>query len=329
MRISDVAKILGVSTATISRVINRQSGVSEEVRRAIQEKLDEIGYHPNLLGRNLRRSSTKMILVFFPTLSNSFYAEVINAMQVEAAKCGFILLVCEQHRYFNRYIDMVKNRLVDGAVIFYSNMPSEELTALASTFPIIQSCERVIGAETSYVGIDDEQAGFDAAKLLLENGHQKIVYVAGDAESEHRRYLGMRRAFSEMGASASNIKVAAIKRDEITNQISIPFKLLSEIMKEFGPTAFFCSSDMLALQSIQWLEHNGFPVPRAVSVLGFDDQDIAKYFRPEITTISQDKVTIGKKSIELLVKKIMDINSPNEQCIAEHHIIMRGTVAQL
>lgn len=321
----DVAKKANVSTASVSRVLNGQDGVSEETRKRIQKLIDEMNYQPNLLGRNLRRSATKLILAILPALSNPFYSDILATIEIQAAERGYMVMVCENNKYMMEYLNLVRTRLVDGAILFYSSMSAEEVTKLARQYPVIQCCEYVENAKAPVICIDDEMAGYDAAKHLLKYGHRRIAFVGSTAFSSELRYRGLCRALKEEGGNENDIVYLKIEDFHLLNGKWTP--TVAEIMSlEFPPTAFFCCSDEFAIQTIEWLEARQYRIPQDVSVIGFDDQPIARYFRPRLTTVAQNKEKLGQLSFELLLGKIASLHSPNRKIFVPHWLEERQTV---
>lgn len=329
MRISDIAKAANVSTATISRVINEKKGVSDAERERIKKIIEEYNYQPNLLGQTLRRATTNTLLAILPTLSNSFYSEILVAMEEEAVRNGYVLLICEQNRFFSLYLDRLKNKLVDGIVLFYSGMEAQQLSSLAQNFPIVQCCEIVPDSHTSTVSIDNRRAGADVADMLLAKGHRHFVFVCGNAVSEMQRHDGFLDAIEAFGLCEDNFAVIQAKRNPSSNVLTVTFENLQNCLQnENHPTAVFCTSDELAIQVIQYLERRGYRVPEDISVVGFDDQSIMRYFRPRLTTVGQDKESLGCSAIQALVAKINDIDSEDRHVAVHHWIEQRETVTE-
>ncbi|MBO5021389.1 MAG: LacI family DNA-binding transcriptional regulator [Clostridia bacterium] len=328
MKISDIAKIAGVSTATVSRVINEKEGVSAKERARVQEIIKKYDYQPNLLGQTLRNSSTNTILAIVPTLSNPFYSEILTAMANEAIEYGYALMICEQDKFLDFYIDRLRCRLVDGVVLFYSSMEAHEIDELAKKFPVVQCCEIIPNSNTSTVTIDNFQAGCDVAEMFIKNNHKRFGFVGGNAVSEQLRYEGFCEVVNKTVKNPNALIKIITKRDEHKNMLTIDFEnLKSALNVENAPTAFFCTSDELAMQLVQWLQRHHYSVPSEISVIGFDDQDITKYFRPQLTTVAQDKFEIGKNTVNVLMKKINDIESENINIISNHWIEYRETVS--
>lgn len=329
MRIADIAKAAKVSTATVSRVINGKKGVSDKERERVQAIIESFNYQPNLLGQTLRRSSTNTLLAIIPTLSNPFYSEILTAMEEEAVKNNYVLLICEQNRFLNLYLDRLKSKLIDGVILFYAFMDAQELNALAKNYPIVQCCEIIPDSNTPTVSIDNYQAGRDVAKLLWEKGHRCFAFVGGDAMSEALRYKGFCDTLLDYGLAEENISRIETERHPSSNILTVQSASFKSLLTgDNAPTAVFCSSDELAMQTVQWLERHHYNVPLDISVIGFDDQNIMKYFRPRLTTVAQDKAELGKSAVNALISKINSIDSDNEKIVVRHWIEQRETVTE-
>ena len=326
MRIADLAKIANVSTATVSRVLNKQDGVAKETRERIQELIDEMNYQPNLLGRNLRRSATKLVLTILPTFSNAFYSDILAAIETKAAERGYMVMTCENNKYMMEYLNLIRTRLVDGVILFYSSMTADEVSELAKQYSVVQCCEYVENAKAPIVCIDDEAAGYDAAKHLLKYGHRKIAFIGTTAFSSMLRYKGLCRALKEESGDEKDIAYLKIEDFHLLNEGWTP-AIADVLSLPSPPTAFLCCSDEYAVQAIEWLKERKYRVPEDISVMGFDDNPIVRYFHPKLTSIAQDKEELGKQAFELLYSRLSSGNGSDERIFVPHRLEERQTVA--
>lgn len=323
--IQEVAKMAGVSVATVSRVLNRSEAVSGATRDKVQAVIDQMGYQPNLLGRNLRRSETRMILVLLQNMSNSFYSKVVKGMEDVAHDNGYNVLICNTNTdksLENVYLDFLKNKLVDGVIFTSPAMEKEAFNELARRYPVVLCNEYKKGVEAPVITIDNEAAGYEAAKHLIKLGHKKIgMITVQTVGSSIARVNGYKRALREEGLD--------IREEYIVNQTYSYRGGMRGIKQLFGqddpPTAVFCISDIIAVGAIKELRKQGLSVPRDVAIVGFDNNSIAPMYEPSITTIAQPRYDIGKKTMEIMLQRIRGTGGNPSITTMEHELIIRDS----
>lgn len=325
--IKDVARVAGVSVATVSRVLNASENVRPETVEAVKRAIEELDYHPNFLGRTLRRLETMKILVMVPTISNQFYSRVIRGIQSVARQNGYhvMLGITESDPVGEQeYVEMARRKLVDGVIFLHATLSASEITELAKSCPAAFANECIPGAEVSAVSIDNLQAGYDAAEFLIRNGHRSIAFVsAGELYgSSSLRREGYCKALADAGIGV-NTKLFL---DE-----GLTFKAgrraAERLMKDISlPDAVFAVSDSAAIGLISTLEEKGIQVGKDISVMGFDNNQIAEYFIPALTTVSQPQFEIGQKAMELLIEKVHDLTGETKQIVLPHRLEIRDSV---
>ncbi|WP_105620052.1 LacI family DNA-binding transcriptional regulator [Vallitalea okinawensis] len=302
--IQDVAKKAGVSVATVSRVINNSTKVSEKSRVKVEAAIQELNYQPNLLGRNLRRSETKKILVLLPTLASGFYSKVIKGMDHVASDHGYKLMMSTTRMKKDKeegYLELLKTKLVDGVIFTRPVIGADELTQYSRQFPIVQCCEYVEGAKVSSVSINDELAGYEAVKYLIKSGHKRIAILTCSADISSRlRLKGYKKILTE-----NNIPI----REEYIKDTNYSFKTGIEVTKQLfdleePPTAIFTVSDSLAIGAMKSLYSINKTPGSDVAVIGFDNTEIAAMYHPTLSTVAQPRYELGRMAMELLISTI-------------------------
>lgn len=321
VRIKEVAEKAGVSVATVSRVLNQHSSVSEKTRRKIEEAINELNYRPSLLGRNLRTKESRLLLVIIPDISNPFYTEIINGIEETALKKGYNILLCNTDSNLEReemYFDLMKNRVADGAILMDQTIPTEKIAALASEYPIVQCSEYTEDERITYVSISNEAASYQAVKHLLQIGKKKIAFINSD---EQFLYARERRAGYERALTEYNIP---INSDLMRNTGGVSFEHGKQAMNSLlkhRPDAVFAVSDVLAIGALKEININSFSVPDDIAIIGFDKIDFSNMTNPPLTTISQPMYKMGATSAELLINKIR--GEEVENMILEHELVIR------
>jgi len=325
--IKDVARAAGVSVATVSRVLNTSENVRPETVESVKKAIEALNYHPNFLGRTLRRLETMKVLVMVPTISNQFYSRVIRGIQTIARQNGYhvMLGITESDSDAEReYVEMARRKLVDGVIFLYSSLSAEAINELSSCCPTVFANEYIPGTNVSAVSIDNRQAGYDAVKFLIKNGHRSIAFVSAGLlyGSSSERRTGYCAALQD----------AQIGIDEkLFIDEGLTFKAgkraAERLLKGTSlPDAAFAVSDSAAIGLISSLEENGVCVGKDISVMGFDNNQIAEYFIPALTTVSQPQMEIGQKVMELLIDKMHDLSGETEQIVLPHRLVIRNSV---
>lgn len=321
--IQEVAKQAGVSVATVSRVLNNSGAVSVNTRNKVQSVIDELNYQPNLLGRNLRRSETRMILVLLQNIANPFYSKVVKGMEDTAHENGYNVLICNTNTNIdleNVYLDFLRNKLVDGVIFACTAMGTKEFNKLAKQYPVVLCNEYAKDIKAPIVTIDNEVAGYDATSHLIKLGHRKIAMITvNNIGSSYDRMNGYKRALKD---ASLDIDEEYIVYQNFSYKGGIRgIKELFELKEP--PTAVFCISDLVAVGAIKELKRQGFKVPEDVAVVGFDNNSIAPMYEPSITTIAQPRYDIGKITMEIMLERIKGNVNSSHIVKLEHELIVR------
>lgn len=327
--IQEVAKKAGVSVATVSRVINNSPKVSSVTRDNVLKVIKQLNYQPNLLGRNLRRMQTKMILILLPTISNPFYSMIVKGIEDVAHENGFNVMLCNTNSDVKRekvYLELLKNKLADGVIFMAPELDKIELSCTGSNFPVVQCCEYKKGADVSHVSIDNEAAAYKAVNHLIEQGHERVGLISctNNFISTRQREKGYKRALMEAGLS---FETSMIKYGDYGFKSGIT--AMNEYFKDTRyPTAIFCISDSMAIGAIRAISKKGFDVPDDIAVIGFDDIKFASMSNPTLTTIAQPKYDLGRVTMELLMKQIHGVIREPEDIYIGHELIIRESTVK-
>lgn len=322
--IKDVAKEAGVSVATVSRVLNENGPVAEETKEKVLAAALKLDYRPNLLGRQLRRNETKIILVMLSSLANTFCSKVISGIEKAATQKGYNIMICatnDAKESENKYLDFVKNKLADGVIILNSTLTQAEMVLLSKTVPVVQCCEYIDTQTTPYVSIDNETAAFDTVSYLIQKGRRKIVFLGADNHfiSSHLRLSGYKKALEKHNIPLDE-NLLIFGNYGYRNGMYVTEKLL-EKTRDFD--AVFAISDRMAAGAITALQNHGISVPGEVEVIGFDNTDITYLFQPNITTVAQPQIKLGATAFDLMLKRIRGEKTKN--IILPHQLIFRNS----
>ena len=327
--IIEVAAMAGVSTATVSRVLSRPEQVSEATRLHVLEIVRQSGYAPNVAARSLRTLRAAKILLTVPDISNPFFASVIRGAEEAARDAGYSVVVGDTRHdpvVEDQYADMLSRREVDGLIFLGHRLPDSLAPLLAregAAAPIVNGCEYSPGLGVPSVHIDNAAAGAEAIDHLAGLGHRAIGVITGPEISpiSRDRLTGVRQAIDRHGLSTGLcVRVGDYSAGS-------GFALAGQLLAE-GVTALFCFSDEMALGALSAVDDAGLTCPGNVSVMGFDDLPLARYFRPALTTIAQPKGMIGRRTVELLVDILRGVDCPAEQVTLDHDLVVRSSTAR-
>lgn len=303
LTISQVAKIAGVSSATISRVLNDSPLVTEETKQRIRKIIDELDYHPNIVARSLRSSKSRLLLALVPNISNPFHAEIVHGINKVVYANDYNLLLCETNGMRVRedaFFSMLKQKTVDGVLAIDPAVSAENLTKYGASYPIIQCCEYKASVDLPYVGVDDEQGAFVAVSHLIETGCRRIVMVnaTGSLGFARLRRAGYLRALKEHGLPAEPDMLLNYDFGEDSGEVIAKRHLDAFRMAD----GVFFDYDVIAVGAQRALIEAGIRVPDDLSIVGFDGSDMTLICTPTLTTVAQPAYRIGMKSAEMLFK---------------------------
>ncbi|MGP4076893.1 LacI family DNA-binding transcriptional regulator [Halobacillus sp. K22] len=324
-KMSDVAKLAGVSTATVSRVLRNPETVTKTTKEKVLEAIEELKYQPNMLARHFRRSETNTILVVVPNIINTVFAEIVGGIEEEAAKNGYrVLLRNSNNEIDSEYgsIEHMKQRQVDGMIMLSPKLDEDTLLDISEKYPIVLATAHLDGTKIPVVSIDNVSSSKKATKHLLNLGHKRIAHISGPLYSliSKYRFKGYREAMKENGIE---FDTNLIREGEFTFESGYE-QTLKLLDQKFPPTAVFAASDEMAMGVINAAKHRGIKVPEELAVVGFDNIKFSAIFDPPLTTIAQPKFGMGKRAMEMLIKRFngesldqMEHTLPDELIIRE------------
>ncbi len=325
--IQDVARLAGVSTATVSRALAQPSRVTRTLRERVIGAVDELGYEPNVAARSLRTARSSRILVSVPDISNAFYFNVIRGAEEAARQAGYSIILGDTRNdpdVEDEYAAMLKTKEVDGLLFLGGRVPEtlRRMCAKATPAPIVNACELSPDLGVPGVHIDNEAAARDVLTYLVSLGHRRIGVLSGPLEI----LLCQERL---RGAQA----VAAEARLPPLAVLSGPFsvqtgeELAPQLLAATGCTALFCFSDEIAMGAIDALRRHGLRCPEDVSVVGFDDIRFARVFGPPLTTIRQPAARIGQEAVRILCEILAGNTAPVRSVMLPYDLVVRKSTA--
>lgn len=332
--IKDIAKQAGVSTATVSRVINDYPDVSEKTKEKILRIMKENNYRPNSTARSLSTSKSYTVGIFFTDhfntgLQHPFFREVIYGLEKTFGENGYDILYFTNRKWGDSfsYVEKCKDRHVDGVVLMGVPKSDPNLSnLLASDIPTVFIDLDLIGKNASYVISDNYRGGKLAVEHLYKLGHRKIGIIMGlnTTKTAHDRLLGYQKALKELGLKYNSKWIFEGNYSEEGG-----YRAMSKFLSlEKRPTAVFCQSDNMAIGAIKAVQEAGLKVPEDFSLVGFDDIELSRYVKPSLTTIKQDKIGMGNAAGELLLNMIESKSESHTPVVMPVELVERDSTAQ-
>ncbi len=299
--IRDVARLAGVSTATVSRALATPERVSAATRAQVMRVVADSGYAPNLLARSLRRHEAGAILVIVRDISNPFYPEIFRGVEGAARALGFNVLIGntdDEPARERDYLQLVRTRRADGMIVVTGRLPESWAETPERPIPTVIACEPIAGIDLPIVQIDNEAAACDMVRHLIGLGHRRIAHITGPLDQiiAQQRLDGWRRALREAGLPAGEDLI--MHGDfRLPSGVAAAKALLDRRPR---PTAIFAANDESAIGAVQAIHEAGLSVPGELSVAGFDDILFAASCYPPRTTIRQPRRALGEQAMILL-----------------------------
>lgn len=300
--IHDVAKLAGVSTATVSRVLSRSRGVQPESARKVLAAAEQLGYRYNAVARALRTNRSNTIGMLVPQISNPFFPALVEAVERRLSREGLELLLCDSQRDVDveaRRLRALVERQVDGIIIspydFTGSAPA--VRGLVGRIPVIQVDRRVDDALTDWVGVDDDAGFAQVVDHLVAAGRRRLVFVSSVLTnySAHARLDAVTTALRRHGLTAAQEPLLG------TFEVEWGIEAAARIDLD-AVDGVVCGNDVIALGVLRGLRKAGVSVPGDVAVTGFDDISFAEISDPPLTTVRQQWDAMADECVRLLLQ---------------------------
>lgn len=334
----DVARVAGVSLATVSRCVNTPELVSEETRERVEQAMENLHYRYNSLARSFATRTSRTLGVVLPSITNPVFAESTRGIQDAVAERDYQIFLANTDYDRDKEFPLIRNmrqHQIDGLILTSSGLASKSgqpegrgvQELLQDRFPCVLLYSTIRQGPLSSVGVDNVMGGEMAARYLWEQGHRHIAMLAGSFAMSDRsrdRYDGFKNFLMDKGCfKRTLVKEIGFDMGECNTALAGLFSVNER------PTALFCSNDLLAVAAIAELREMGLDVPRDVSVMGFDDVSLAGFVSPGLTTIRQPVYEMGRLGAELLFDLLQNPEKEPAHKLLPLELVVRGTVAAL
>jgi LacI family sucrose operon transcriptional repressor len=335
LNIKEVARRAGVSIATVSRVINNTTPVSEAVKKRVEDIINETGYRPNSLAKELQNHKTNTIgvIISVAVLDINSLGSTINAI-TDILKCKGYSIMLANSRFDSKeeldYFKVFQEKRVDGILYFAVNFTEEHYYLLKKyPIPIV-----MIGQENEFLDFpcvlhDNYHAAKHITEYLIQMGHKEIGYI-GLPEYDAAAGKERRKGF-ETAMRLNNLQINPAYVSEGDFSIESGYTGMKTIIEQsvVKPSAVFASTDFMALGAMHYLSEIGYRIPDDISIVGFDDVDVAAYLNPPLTTIHSDNNAAGRQAATLLLQILEKEDSGIKKFIANYELKIRKSVKDL
>ena len=321
----DIARLAQVSTSTVSHVINDSRFVSEEIRHKVLNVVEQLNYQPSALARSLKIKQTKTIGMLVSANDNPFFAEVVNAVENYCHQNDYQLILSNtagDSQRLHKNLQLLLQKQVDGLLLMAADEFSTQSVHLPVPTVVMDWWPTPLAVDQIYG--DSIKGGYFATQALIEQGHQNIAIITGDLRKPlaRNRLQGYHQAMKQAGLAIFNEWI--IESDfSFAGGVAGMQKLLALHHK---PTAIFACSDTIAVGAYQVAGQNGLRIPQDISIIGYDDIQLAQYLYPPLSTIHQPKKEFGRLAVETLLARIKHPDLPIQPITIEPHLVLRQSI---
>lgn len=303
----DIARLAKVSTSTVSHVINGSRFVSDEIREKVMRVVAELNYTPSAVARSLKVKATQTIGLLVTATNNPFFAEVMAGVEQYCRQHQYNLIIATtggDAKRLQQNLQTLMHKQVDGLLLMCGDSRFQAEDELAISVPLVVMDWWFTDLNADKILENSELGGYLATKALIEAGHQKIGIITGNLKKSvaQNRLKGYKKALEEAHIPLNNDWLIESHFDFEGGVVGME-KLLAASNR---PSAVFCCSDTIAVGAYQVIHQQGLRIPQDISVIGYDDIELARYLSPPLSTVSQPKAELGKLAVQMLLKRLKE-----------------------
>lgn len=331
LTIKDIAKLCGVSTSTVSRAINNETGINKETKERILETIAEYNFVPNNSARNLKMLDSNTIALLIKGIDNQFFQGMLHTFEDELNKIEYSFVVHavgENQDEIAVAAELIKEKKLKGIIFLGGgHVENTDDVMIPLGVPYVRCTGAIEGRKLTggcSITIDDRKESEKAVSYLIEKGHRRIaIFTAPDHSVGRLRLEGYKDALAKHGIPFDENYVRYSKVTDKAYSMENGY-LLGKSLIEDGTncTAIFAVSDNMAMGVYKAIYEAGMRIPQDYSIIGFDGLDMTRYYHPSLTTIQQPVEDMVKASIKQLMKAI------DGQELKEHQILYEGTLLE-
>ena len=331
--IVDVARYANVSISTVSRVINLQGGVSEELNNRIANAINELNYRPNSVAQALKSKSTRLIGVIIPSVSNPTFSTITKSLENAAEKYGYSTLICNSDSSVEKevkYLNTLIARQVDGIIFNGMGIYDPRFNKVYEAgVPIILVGKKVDGFPCSNVTVNNKKGAYDAVRYLIRTGARRIGFIFGKHETvsaTEDRFAGYREALDKSGILFDE-KLVIRTSNAQDDGGRFATRCLLDAIPDID--AIFVSNDFMALGCMDELRIRGKKIPDEISVMSYDGIPFGRFMTPPLSTMAVPAEEMAKAAIEMLIKRINHSVYYEQEIVFEPRMLIGGSTKPL
>jgi DNA-binding LacI/PurR family transcriptional regulator len=327
----DIARIAGVSQATVSYVINNSNDISEAVRKNVLDAADRLGYIPNFVARNLKIRKTNILGIIVPDVMNNYYNEMIKYAEEMARGMGYFIFIC--YTMHNKdiedwYVISLIQQKVAGVIICYGLTNRDcykKLQKYNIQFVVIDDELNEVEGTAPSILVDNIKGSFLAVKHFISSRIKDIAYCSEPLYSYalRDRYRGFILAMNESGLNINKDMIYIADKKNEYEKIELGYIAAGEILSRSEPRGIFASNDQIACGIIKRLNEMGVRIPQDIAVIGYDNIPFSSVISPSLTTINQPIRSMSIKGVGILLEMIESQEAIREKVLLEPNIIVR------
>ena len=334
VRMKDIARDLGVSVVTVSKVLRNHSDISAETRQRVLKRMKELNYRPNLAARALITGRTYTIGLIVPDLLHPFFAQVAKGLSGVFRQRGYSLILSsseEDPGLEKQELEMLLARRVDAVLIASAQWTVESFRQIEDQqIPYVLIDRRFVGLAANFVGVDDEAAGALATEHLIEQGCRRVAHIRGpEVSTAIGRAEGYRRALAQHGLTPQPGYLIPMGASGDERGEAGGYQAAKALLAlDPRPDGIFCYNDPAAMGVMQAILDSGLRIPQDVAVVGCGNVNYSDFLRVPLSTIDQDSQAIGERAAELALA-LIDAKTPmrpSSSCIAPRLVVRASSL---
>lgn len=326
--VNKIAKNIGLSPATVSRVINHPEIVNEETKEKVAKAIKEAGFDVDALLKHQADNNKRIIVVALPSIDNPFYNSVVKGIKTSAHNHNYEVLIYMGNitqSTLGQFFDMLKMASARGVISISRKIETELADKIDSELAFVQCCEYNSQSKATYVSINDYASAKTATEYMLNMNYKKVAFINGPLSFNYalERQRGFEMALQEHGIvipTSWKISVPEVS-------YSLGYSAASQLLgSKDRPDAIFCAADVFAISVIKAAKRYSLRVPEDLGVVGFDNIEVVSVINPGITTINQPSYQLGFTAGETLFEKIVNPQSRPRSILLDTELIARDSI---
>jgi len=324
----DVARLAGVSTSTVSHVINKDRFVSEAITDKVDAAIKTLNYAPSALARSLKLNQTRTIGMLITASTNPFYSELVRGVERSCFERGYSLVLCNtegNEQRMNQNLETLMQKRVDGLLLLCTetHQPSPEIVQRYPSVPTVMMDWAPFDGDSDLIQDNSLLGGDLATQHLIDQGYTRIGCLTGplDKTPARLRLEGYRAAMHRAG-----LEIPA--GYEITGDFEFGggFAAMKQLLAHPAPPdAVFAGNDAMAVGAYQALYQAGKRIPEDMAIVGYDDIELARYMTPPLTTVHQPKDELGELAIDVLIHRMAQPDQKQQRVQLTPELVVRGS----